>query len=65
MNSQFIELVFKNGDRRIVSLGMILAVIPTPDGVSVNIMGEQSPKVVTSPSYDEFRSLLLSDNTEG
>lgn len=61
--NQFIELVFKNGERRIVSISMILSATPTPDGVAISLSGEHYPKIVTSPSYEEFRSCLLSDNS--
>lgn len=61
---QFIELVFKNGERRIVNKGTILYVVPTPDGVSVNLAGETTPKIVTTPSYGELRCWLLGNKEE-
>lgn len=61
--NQFIELVFQNGERCIVSRSVIISATPTPGGVAISLAGEHYPKIVISPDYEELRSYLLSDNS--
>ena len=58
----FIELLFKNREKRIVERNAILSVEKTPDGSSVTFVGDPVPKLVVHPSYEGLRDFLLSDS---
>ena len=59
MEKVFIELLFKNREKRIVERNAILSVEKAPDGSSVTFLGDSVPKLVVHPSYEELRDFFL------
>lgn len=62
--NQFIELVFKNGERRIVNKSLILDVKTAVDGCLVSLSNEPVGKLVVSPSYSELLQSLTHGSKE-
>lgn len=60
----FIELVLKNGERRIVNKSLILSVSPAVDGCLISLSGEPVAKLAVSPSYSELLQSLTPGSKE-
>lgn len=60
-DSQFIELTFKNGTKRIVNKRYIISIEQVVGDTHITISGVNHFEIVQSPSYQELKSILISD----
>lgn len=61
---QFIELIFKNGTKRIVNKRYIISVEQVMNETHINISGVNHFEIVQFPSYLELKKILIPDNAE-